>query len=148
MGLFALALTSGAHSMCNFTHNPAALCTQVLPLSHTLKSGKCQVKARVLKVYRPAGVYRYDNSLRRIDFNTPQAIKSEPTQIIYGAKEFCTRKDVFAKQKLDLMIKLNCYDEDASIPDFAWRAHTESDELIDPWTKKKVKIDCSFLSKN
>lgn len=134
--------------MCNFAHNPAALCAQVVPVSHTIKSGKCQVKARVIKVYRPGGVYRYDDNLKRIDFKEPAPYKSEPQQIIYGTKEFCNQKNVLEKKKQDLIIKLNCYDEDATIPDFAWRAYTEGKEMIDPWTKKKVQIDCSFLSRD
>lgn len=148
LGLFVFALTGSASSMCNFPHNPAALCAQVLPISSTLKNGKCLVKGRVLKVIRPAGVYHYDDSLKRVDFNSPQVVASEPVQTIYGAKEFCSSKSIVDKQKLSLIIKLNCYDEDASIPDFAWRVHNGNDELVDPWTKKKVKIDCGFSTKN
>ncbi len=148
LGLFYLLTSSVSFGMCNFPHNPAALCAQVVPTSHTLKNGKCQLKARVVKVKRPAGVYRYDDSLKRIDFQKPEAFKTEPQQIIYGTKEFCNSQNVVDKKKMNLLIKLNCYDEDTTIPDYAWRAHTESSELIDPWTKKKMKIDCSFLSRD
>lgn len=130
--------------MCKFPHNPAVLCISGDITSAKIVRNKCELELKVLKAFRPKNVYSYNNELERVNHTEVELYQTEDQVVIYSDTNDCLS---MMKQMKSVVIaaKMNCSDEDATLADFSLVKINLSGSVLDPWTKDKVMIDCSFL---
>jgi len=143
--LFSLLIIyQTANAMCEFPHNPAALCLEGSIESSKKISSKnfnCLIKVKVKKLVRPGHVYFFSKDLDRIEVKEPTILKKESIEVY--SKDHCSAKSIQA------LLEYNCSDRYPDIPDLGLLdMNTLKRKVADSWRETKSVIDCAkVLSK-
>lgn len=145
--LLGLFIYTEAMAMCKFPHNPAVICLLVDIRKAEIKGPNCELQTDVLKSIIPKNVYRYDESLQRIDYTKIETFENnQKERVVYSSTSRCL--NLMSRTKsVPLAVKMNCYDENDKLPDFAWVSIDLIGKVQDPWSKEMVDIDCSFIGR-
>ncbi|GEM_PF-5648121 len=135
---------SNLFAMCEYPHNPPAVCLEGVvkkstPIVH--KNYNCLIVVKVKKMLRPADTYIFNSNLDRVDFKKSKAILEKEVKLY--SKTSCKLKNI------KTVAEYNCNDRNADIPDMALLdSGMIKVKVRDPWTEKNPLIDCqSLLSK-
>lgn len=137
-------LISKSFAMCEYPHNPPAVCLEgsvVKMDSVTTKNYKCLLTINVKKLIRPKGTYIFNSNLDRVDFKKAESISLKEVKL-YSTKS-CESKSIIT------VAEYNCNDRNSDIPDMSLLdSGSIKTKVRDPWTEKNPLIDCqSLLSK-
>ncbi len=139
--LFLLLLVSNSFAMCEYPHNPPAICLSGKVTESVLVKAKnysCLLSVEVNEIIRPPRTYIFNSNLDRVDFKKAQKLSAKTIKLY--SKKNCNVK------KVRTIAEYNCNDRNADIADMSLLdAESIQLKVRDPWTEKSPLIDCSPL---
>ncbi|WP_290734882.1 hypothetical protein [Halobacteriovorax sp. JY17] len=139
--LCLLLFVSNSFAMCEYPHNPPAIClagkvTKSVPVK--AKNYRCLLSVAVKEIVRPPRTYVFNSNLDRVDFKNAQKLSAKTIKLY--SKKNCDAKEIRT------IAEYNCNDRNADIADMSLLdAESIQLKVRDPWTEKNPLIDCSPL---
>ncbi len=142
--LIILLLPTAAIAMCEYPHNPPAVClsgkvSSVTGMTHSQLA--CRYQVQVTKLLRPAHTYRYNDKLELINFLKNEELKNK-TVTLYSKIKPCAK----IHQSIQTLAIYNCSDWYPEIPDLELVDFgSKKGSVRDPWKGSSTEFDCEKI---